>query len=86
MKSSGLGVRSAVEVASSAYLALLHATYFFVETILPLNMPSSTPPLLGDALSFWSEGHDFQFTDGDDAHRQKSWDQLKAVATADQLM
>ena len=86
VKLGGLGMRSAVEVASSAYLDSLHTTSTLVETILPLNMSSTTPSLLGDALSCWSEGHDFQSPDGDDAHRQKSWDQLRAVAAANQLM
>ena len=86
VKLGGLDVRSAVEVASSAYLASLHATMTLVEAILLLNISSSMASLQGDALSCWSKGHNFQPPDGDDAHRQKSWDQLKVVAAASRLM
>ena len=51
-------IPSAVEVVSSAYLVLLHATTTLVEAILPLNLSSSIRSLLGDALPCWSEGHD----------------------------
>ena len=46
LKLGGLGVCSAVEVASFAYLALLHATFTIVEAIFLINMSFSTPFLL----------------------------------------
>ena len=68
----GLGVRSAVEAAPSAYLASLHATSALVEAILPVTLTSSKPSLLDDVLSRWSEGHDFQPPAGVGALKQKS--------------
>ena len=55
VKLGGLGVHSAVEVASPACLALLHATSTLVEATLPVNLSSSsTLPLLSAALLCWS--------------------------------
>ena len=74
-------------VAPSAYLALLHAISAFVKVILPVSLPSSEPSLFDDALSYWSEGHDFQLPVGvDDALKQKSWDQQRALAAVHQLV
>ena len=64
----------------------LQANSTLVETILPLNVSFSTPSLVGDALLCCSEGYDFQPPDGDDAHREKSWDQLKVVPAVNMLM
>ena len=68
----------------AAYLALLHATSTLVETFFECVL--LTPFLLGDALSCGAESHDFQPQDGDDGHRQKSWNQLRAVAAVNWLM
>ena len=42
--------------------------------------------MLDDALSHWSKGHDFQPLVGVGALTQKSWDQLRALAIANQLV
>ena len=72
VKLGGLGVQSTVEVAPSAYFASLHATSALVKVILPVSLPSFEPSLFDHALSYWSEGHDFQPPVGDDALKQKS--------------
>ena len=59
VKLGGLGVRSVVEVAPSAYLASLDATSALVEAILPVTFTSSKPSLLDDVVSCWLKGHDF---------------------------
>ena len=86
MKLGGLGVKSTVEVAPSAYLASLHATSALVKVILPVSLPSFEPSLFDDALSYWSECHDFQPPVGVDALKQKSWDQQRALAAVHQLV
>ena len=69
-----------------ACVVQLQAISTLVETILPSNVSFSTQSLVGDALSCCSEGYVFQPPDGDDAHRQKSWDQLRVVPAANRLM
>ena len=85
VKLGGLGVRSAVKVAPSAYLASVHASSALVHNILS-SSPSSTTPSLDDALSCWSEGHDFEPPAAAGASRQKLWDHVRAVAAADVLV
>ena len=86
VKMGGLGVRSAVEVAPSAYLASLHMSTALVHTILPVYLSSPNPISSDDALSKWSNGHDFNPPAGDCAHNQKSWDQLRVAAVAERLL
>ena len=51
-----------------------------------VSLPSFEPSMFDDALSYWSEGHDFQPPVGVDALKQKSWDQQRALAAVHQLM
>ena len=60
VKLGGLGIRSAVMVAPSAFLASSHASSDLVSTILPPRFNSLPSPLLEEALSMWSQGHDCQ--------------------------
>ena len=85
VKFGGLGVRSAVEVAPSAYLASLRVTSVLVEAMLLVAFPSSKPCLLGGVLLHWLEGHDQPSMSVGDLN-QNSWDQLMALATASQLV
>ena len=50
VKLGGLGVRSAVELAPSAFLASMNKNAALVEAILPTTLCSSTSPLMEDAL------------------------------------
>ena len=89
VKLGGLGVRSAVEMAPSAYLASLQVTSVLVEAILLVTFTSSEPSLLDDVVSWWLKGHgfhDFQPPVGVCVIKQKSWDQLRALAIANQLV
>ena len=81
VKLGGLGVRSAVEVASSAFLASMNVNAALVEAILPITLTSSTSPLMEDALSNWLVGHDSQPPTDTEAQRQKHWDHLRSLAT-----
>ena len=86
VKLGGVGVHSAVEVAPSAYLASLHASFALIQTILPVQLSSFTPISLADTLSSWSVSHDFMPPVSDCVCKQESWDQLRVVAAADKLL
>ena len=79
-------MQGADKVASSAYLASLHATSALVKVILLVSLPSFEPSLFHDALSYWSEGHDFQPPVEIDDLKQKSWDYQRALGAAHQLV
>ena len=85
VKLGGLGVRSAVELAPSAFLASMNMNAALVEAILPTTLCSSTSPLMEDALSNWLVGHDSQPPTDTEAQRQKHWDHLRSLATATKL-
>ena len=85
VKLGGLGVRSAVEVAPSAFLASMHANAAPVEAILPATLCPPMLFLVEEALSKWAEGHSSQSPAGSDAQRQKHWDILRSQATAIKL-
>ena len=76
VKFGGLGVRSAVDVAPSAFLASAHSTASLVHSILPTSLSPLFSPVVSCALSAWSSRvPDFQPPSGDDAVSQKIWDQ-----------
>ena len=86
VKLGGLGIRSASEVAPSAFLASHHATSGLVSAILP---PSFTSPLstsVADAVQVWAQGHDRKPPVGADACKQKSWDAIRTRASSDSLL
>ena len=70
----GLGFRSAVQLAPSAFLASAAASFNLVSQILPAHLQSLPTPYLDVALSRWSQGHDIPPPSGSTACIQKSWD------------
>ena len=54
----GLGFRSAVQLAPSAYLASTAASSGLISHILPASLQSLPIPHLDAAVSLWSHGHD----------------------------
>ena len=74
VKSGGLGVRSAVELAPSAFLSSTHASQPLVNAILPSHLSSLQPTITDEALLMWSSGHNNQPPSGTAAERQASWD------------
>ena len=76
VKLGGLGVRSAVEVAPSAFLASAFSSSELVNAILPPSLKSFSSPLVIEAQSHWSAGHDHQAPEGAAACKQKAWDGL----------
>ena len=57
VKLGGLGIRSAAEIAPSAFLASCHASSELVGTILPPSIGSLPPTFLDEAVECWSQGH-----------------------------
>ena len=78
-------MRSAVEVAPSAFLASINVNAALVEVILPTTLSSSISPLMEYDLSNLLVGHDSQPLTDTEAQRQKHWDNLRSLATATKL-
>lgn len=81
-----LGIRSAVQLSPSAFLASAAACTDVVHHIIPSHLQSF--PLLHflDAKAFWSDGHDLSPPEGTAQHTQKAWDTLKMSATTEGLL
>ena len=59
VRSGGLGIRSAVQLAPSAFLASVTACSELITHILPPHLSCSTStPHQDEALALWSRGHD----------------------------
>ncbi len=56
----GLGIRSAVSIAPSAFLASSNASADLVWAILPSSLVSLPVPEIEEALGVWSQGHNQQ--------------------------
>ena len=85
VKHGGLGIRSAVQLAPSAFLASAAGSSSLVSMIVPT--PLQDAPLTGrsEALRLWAQGHDSPPPPDPAAHRQKLWDLPKVCATAQAL-
>ena len=68
------------------YCSLTACDFCPVKAFLPVTFTASKASLLDDVLSRWSKGHDFQLQAGVRALKQKSWEQLRALAAANQLV
>ena len=86
VKSGGLGIRSAVQLAPSAFLASAAASSDLTHHILPPRFQSTELPYVEDATKVWSMGLDLPPPSGLASHRQKAWDAPKVSATADTLL
>ena len=75
MKLGGLGIRDAVSVALSAFLASSHSTAELVEAILPPHISALPAPHLEEAMLLWSAGHSHPAPEGAAASWQRagSW-------------
>lgn len=82
----GLGIRSAVQLAPSAYLASAAASSDLIHQILPPRLQSLPVPNLDDALAIWSEGHGHDPPSGSAASKQKNWDAYKVSSSVDSLL
>ena len=82
----GLGVRRAVDVAPSAFLASVHATSQLTEAILSSRPSPLSSSSVEEAVSVWTSGTDLPPPSGEAACIQKALDYPRAVALADHLL
>ena len=82
----GLGIRSAVQLAPSAFLASAAASSVLVQRLLPPHLKNSPTPYLEDAKAQWSLGHDLSPPEGPTQRSQKAWDTLRVSEIADNLL
>ena len=81
-----LGIRSAVQLAPSAFLASMAASSDLIHQVLPSRLHDVSPPSLDDAISEWSQGHDQPPPATPASHHQRSWDTCRVNATAEALL
>ena len=86
VKMGGLGIRSAVQLAPSAFLASAAASSDLVHHIIPPRLRGSSLLNVEDAKVMWCGGGDLVPPDGEAQHQQKSWDTLKVSALAESLL
>ena len=86
MKAGGLGIRSAVQLAPSAFLSSAAASSDLVHFILPPRFGSQEVLHVGSALTSWSLDQDHPPPVAPASHHQKVWDTIKVSATANALL
>ena len=79
----GLGIRSAMQLALSAFLA---SSLSLIKTIVPAHLQSLPVPHKDLALTMWFQGNENPPPSGTAARVQKSWDMCKVVKTAESLL
>ena len=83
VKKGGLGIRSAVQLAPSAFLASAAGSSDLAHHILPSHLQSVPLPYV---VVSWSQGHDQPPPVGPVSHRQKTWDAPRVSATVVSLL
>ena len=82
----GIGVRSAVQLAPSAFLASAAGSSDLIRCILPDRLVGIPYPAVEDAKIVWSKGHDLPPPPHPAALRQKAWDTPCVQETYDNLL
>ena len=83
VKLGGLGIRNAVQLAPSAFLASAAASSDLVHHIAPPTLQGSHVDV---AKAQWSDGVSTAPPEGETRCSQKVWDTIKATAMADHLL
>ena len=86
VKFGGLGLRSAVQLAPSAYLALAASTTDLANRLLPSHCRDTADPYLSDALICWRLQVDPETQIPLDDSKQRNWDSLCQINSADNLL
>ena len=86
VKYGGLGFRSAVQLAPSAFLASAAASSDLAHHILPSHLQSFSLLHCEEAVVLWSQGLEQSPPEGSASYRQKSWDAHKVLASAKSLL
>ena len=82
----GLGIRSVVHLAPSAFLASADGSANLVKQLLPLRFHNCLHPDFELALSYWREGLDHIDATIPDSPLQKKWDAPRIQARFDHLL
>ena len=86
VKSGGLGIRSAVHLAPSAYLASFAGCREITFTILPPRFQELPLSLWDSAIAEWSTVHNESPPSGPMLQQQKSWDLPRVSSLAAELL
>ena len=81
----GLGIRSTMQLAPSAFLASAAASSELAHLILPANMQPPQLSYVDEALAAWSQGCQEQPPTDAAAHHQKTWDSQRLSSIVDAL-
>ena len=82
----GIGVRSTVDLAPSAFLSSLHASSPTIQVLLPSWTTQDADPSLLEALTHWSARGGTSAPVGPDRLVQRKWDDGVCSAKADSLL
>jgi hypothetical protein len=85
IKAGGLGIRSVLRLAPSAFLASVSSTQH-LQGLLLVHCEASTDKYSAEALLAWSNDFNLPLPSGLKAHKQKSWDQPLVEKTFSELL
>ena len=86
VKNGGLGIRSAVQLAPSAFLASAAGSSTLVAQIIPRHLRKFPIVAREEAFSCWSQGHHNPPPPDSVSHRQREWDSPRVKASAQALL
>ena len=86
VRAGGIGVRRAVRLAPSAYLASATGCSDLVSQLFPPHLQNYPDPHHEAALTLWKEGHSHPPPDHLASCKQKMWDAPKVEATFSSIM
>ena len=86
VKHGGLGIRSAVQLAPSAFLASAAASSNLVCQILPDRLAGTLDTAREEALAAWRQGSDVTPPSEPASHHQRNWDLPKVLETSASLL
>ena len=82
----GFGIRRAVQLAPSAYLASTATSSDLVRRIVPPHLHDAPFPNQGEAEACWSKGHSLPPPKEEARLHQRSWDSIVVASVADILL
>ena len=86
VKNGGLGIRSAVQLAPSTFLASAAGSSTLVAQIIPRHLQKFPIVAREEAFSCWSQGHNNPPSPDSVSHRQREWDSPRVKASAQALL
>ena len=86
VKYGGLGIKSAVTLAPSAFLASASASYDLIHQILPDHFFDYSYQSFDESLAIWKHGHNTPPPSGRTAHKLKAWEEPHVKASLDSLL